>query len=69
MRISDSEYNGTSEYNQNLRSSETILFADYPQRLGRFFFNINPLLSFLTYRLKATESINYITSRIQAGVT
>lgn len=58
MRISDSEYNGTSAYNQNLRSSETILFADYSQRLGRFFFDINPGLSFLTYRLKGTKSIN-----------
>ena len=31
MRISDSEYIGTSAYNQNLHSSETILFA---ARLG-----------------------------------
>lgn len=36
MRISDSEYIGTSAYNQNLHSSETILFADYSQRLGSF---------------------------------
>ena len=38
MRISDSEYTGTSTYNQNLHSSETILFADYSQRLGELFF-------------------------------
>lgn len=69
MRISDSEYNGTSAYNQNLRSSETILFADYSQRLGRFFFDINPGLSFLTYRLKGTKSINHLTPRLQAGAT
>ena len=65
MRISDSEYMGTSTYNQNLHSSETILFADYSQRLGRFFFDINPGLSFLTYRLKGMESINHLTPRLQ----
>ena len=66
MRISDSEYTGSSTYNQNLHSSETILFADYSQRLGRFFFDINPGLSFLTYRLKGMESINHLTPRLQA---
>lgn len=65
MRISDSEYMGTSTYNQNLHSSETILFADYSQRLGRFFFDINPGLSFLTYRLKGMESINHLMPRLQ----
>ena len=65
MRISDSEYMGTSTYNQNLHSSETILFADYSQRLGRLFFDINPGLSFLTYRLKGMESINHLTPRLQ----
>ena len=65
MRISDSEYMGTSIYNQNLHSSETILFADYSQRLGRFFFDINPGLSFLTYRLKGMESINHLMPRLQ----
>ena len=65
MRISDSEYMGTSTYNQNLHSSETILFADYSQRLGRFFFDINPGLSFLTYSLKGMEPINHLTPRLQ----
>ena len=65
MRISDSEYMGTSTYNQSLHSSETILFADYSQRLGRFFFDINHGLSFLTYRLKGMESINHLTPRLQ----
>lgn len=69
IRISDSEYNGTSTYNQNLRSSETILFADYSQRLGRFFLDINPGLSFLTYRLKGMKSINHLTPRLQARAT
>lgn len=69
MRISDSEYVGTSAYNQNLHSSETILFADYSQRLGRFFFDINPGLSFLTYRLKGMKSINHLTPRLQARAT
>lgn len=69
MRISDSEYVGTSAYNQNLHSSETILFADYSQRLGSFFFDINPGLSFLTYRLKGMRSINHLTPRLQARAT
>ena len=69
MRISDSEYIGTSEYNQNLHSSETILFADYSQRLGSFFFDINPGLSFLTYRLEGMKSINHLTPRLQARAT
>lgn len=69
MRISDSEYIGTSAYNQNLHSSETILFADYSQRLGSFFFDINPGLSFLTYRLKGMRSINHLTPRLQARAT
>lgn len=69
MRISDSEYIGTSAYNQNLHSSETILFADYSQRLGSFFFDINPGLSFLTYRLKGMKSINHLTPRLQARAT
>ena len=69
MRISDSEYIGTSAYNQNLHSSETILFADYSQRLGSFFFDINPGLSFLTYRLEGMKSINYLTPRLQARAT
>lgn len=69
MRISDSEYIGTSAYNQNLHSSETILFADYSQRLGSFFFDINPGLSFLTYRLEEMKSINHLTPRLQARAT
>ena len=69
MRISDSEYIGTSAYNQNLHSSETILFADYSQRLGSFFFDINPGLSFLTYRLEGMKSINHLTPRLQARAT
>ena len=69
MRISDSEYIGISAYNQNLHSSETILFADYSQRLGSFFFDINPGLSFLTYRLEGMKSINHLTPRLQARAT
>lgn len=69
MRISDSEYIGTSAYNQNLHSSEIILFADYSQRLGSFFFDINPGLSFLTYRLKGMKSINHLTPRLQERAT
>ena len=69
MRISNSEYIGTSAYNQNLHSSETILFADYSQRLGNFFFDINPGLSFLTYRLEGMKSINHLTPRLQARAT
>ena len=37
MRISDSEYTGSSTYNQNLHSSETILFADYSPAFRKIF--------------------------------
>ncbi len=66
LKISDSEYTGTSTYNQKLRSSESILFADYSQRIGKFFFDINPGLSFLTYRLNGMKSINHLTPRFQS---
>lgn len=66
LKISDSEYTGTSTYNQKLRSSESILFADYSQRIGKFFFDINPGLSFLTYRLSGMKSINHLTPRFQS---
>jgi hypothetical protein len=68
LRVSDSNYSGTAAYNQNLHSSETIFFTDYSQRLGRFFYDINPGLSFLTYRLKDMNSINHVTPRLQARV-
>ena len=66
LKISDSEYTGTSTYNQKLRSSESILFADYSQRIGKFLFDINPGLSFLTYRLSGMASINHLTPRFQS---
>lgn len=65
LRISDSDYSGQSVYTQNLISSETILFADYSQRLGSFFYDINPGVSFLTYRLKGMNSINHLSPRLQ----
>ena len=68
LRISDSDYFGVSEYSQNLHSSETLLFADYSQRFGRFFYDINPGISFLTYRLKGMEAINHLTPRLQARI-
>ncbi len=66
LRGSTSKYAGTSAYHQNLRSSETILFTDYSMHIGRFFFDINPGLSFLTYRLKGMETINHLTPRFQS---
>lgn len=65
LRMSESNYLGAATYSQNLRSSETILFADYSQRLGKFFYDINPGLSFLTYRLRGMKSINHLTPRLQ----
>lgn len=66
LKISDSEYTGTSTYNQKLHSSESILFADYSQHIGKFFFDINPGLSFLNYRLSGMKSINHLTPRFQS---
>lgn len=66
LRLSSSEYSGSSAYHQNLRSSETILFTDYSQRIGKLSFNFNPGLSFLTYRLKGMKAVNHLTPRLQA---
>ena len=66
LRISDSEYFGVSEYSQDLHSSETILFADYSQQLGSFFYDINPGVSFLTYMLNGMKAINHVSPRLQA---
>ncbi len=66
LRVSDSKYAGTSAYHQNLRSLETILFTDYSMHLGKFFFDINPGLSFLTYRLKGMKAIDHLTPRFQS---
>lgn len=65
FRQSKTDYYGMSTYRQNLHSSETLLHADYSQRLGKIFYDINPGLSFLTYRLKGMHSINHFTPRLQ----
>ncbi|MDE6643568.1 MAG: outer membrane beta-barrel family protein [Muribaculaceae bacterium] len=65
LRISDSNYLGSTIYTQDLRSSETILLADYSQRIEKFFYDINPGISYLTYQLKGFNSINHFTPRIQ----
>ena len=65
LRNSQSEYGSVNPYSQDLLSSETILFADYSQRVGRFFYDINPGISFLNYRLKGMKSIRHFTPRLQ----
>lgn len=68
LRMSNSGYSGSAIYHQNLRSSESIFFVDYSQRLGHFFYDVNTGLSFLSYRLNGMKSINHLTPRIQARV-
>lgn len=65
VRQSNTDYLGLSSYRQNLHSSETLLHADYSQRIGKIFYDINPGLSFLSYRLKGMSSINHVTPRFQ----
>lgn len=65
LRHSDTDYSGNLPYKQDLLSSETILFADYSQRSGGLSFDINPGLSFLTYRLKGTRPVTHLTPRLQ----
>lgn len=65
FRKSQSDYIGTDTPHQNLTSSETIIFADYSQRSGKFFYDINPGISFMTYCLKGVETINHINPRLQ----
>lgn len=65
LRISASDYSGGTPYNQHLRSSETIVFADYSQSIGSFFYNVNPGVSFMTYKLGGVSSVNHLTPRLQ----
>lgn len=65
FRASQSDYTGETESYQNLKSSETILFADYSQRIKKFFYDLNPGISFMTYSLRGTKTINHINPRLQ----
>ena len=50
---------------QHLYSSETIFFADYSKRIsGNILLNIHPGLSYMTYRLSGSPSINHLTPRL-----
>ncbi len=64
LRISEADYSNSAAI-QHLRSSETILFADYNQRIGQFMYDINPGLSYLSYRLRGDKEITHLTPRLQ----
>lgn len=66
LRISQQNYKTEPAYWQHLRSSETILFADYSKKLGRhFMFDANPGLSYLVYRLHGDPPVKHLTPRLQ----
>lgn len=65
FRASHSNYTTLDDCRQNLQSSETIIFADYSQRLNKFFYDINPGISIMNYRLKGSQSINHVNPRLQ----
>ena len=68
LRLSKSRYQDLSPTWQRLRSSETILFVDYTQRVGRLFFDFKPGLSYLNYRLKGYDGITHVTPRLSFSV-
>ena len=68
LRLSKSHYHNLLPAWQRLRSSETILFVDYTQRVGRLFFDFKPGLSYLNYRLKGYDAITHVTPRLSFSV-
>ena len=68
LRLSKSHYHSLLPAWQRLRSSETILFVDYTQRVGRLFFDFKPGLSYLNYRLKGYDGITHVTPRLGFSV-
>ncbi len=68
LRLSKSHYHGLSPLWQRLRSSETLLFAAYTQRLGRWLFYVMPGVSYLNYQLKGYETITHLTPRLNLSV-
>ena len=68
LRLSKSHYQDLSPTWQRLRSSETILFVDYTQCVGRLFFDFKPGLSYLNYRLKGYDGITHVTPRLSFSV-
>lgn len=68
LRLSKSHYHNLLPAWQRLRSSETILFVDYTQRVGRLFFDFKPGLSYLNYRLKGYDAITHVTPRLGFSV-
>lgn len=69
LRLSHTAYGGTPAYKQQLRSSETILFMDYSQRLGALMFHLNPGVSYLNYRLRGDDAIVHVTPRLQLSAS
>lgn len=66
LRISQQNYKTEPACWQHLRSSETILFADYSKKLGRHFMvDANPGLSYLVYRLHGDAPVKHLTPRLQ----
>ena len=68
LRLSKSHYHNLLPAWQRLCSSETILFVDYTQRVGRLFFDFKPGLSYLNYRLKGYDGITHVTPRLSFSV-
>lgn len=68
LRLSKSHYHNLLPAWQRLRSSETILFVDYTQRVGRLLFDFKPGISYLNYRLKGYDAITHVTPRLSFSV-
>ncbi len=68
MRVSQDRYatrEGNAEYSQHLRSSETLLLADYNKRWDKAMFDISPGMSYLAYKLHGDETVSHLAPRLQ----
>lgn len=68
LRRSRDNYQGNSTLKQNLQSSETIFFMDYDKAWAKkFMLDVNPGISFMSYRLNDNGVNNRLSPRLQTS--
>lgn len=69
LRSSQDNYGGSSPLFQHLRSSETILFADYNTRWKKVMVDMNPGVSYLMYKLHGNRATKQFAPRLQLSAS
>lgn len=69
FRSSQDNYAGVPPTWQHLRSSETILFADYSKRWSKFMLDANPGVSYLVYKLRGDDAVKHLAPRLQLSAS